>query len=1027
MKCRLVVLAGAVLLGSVRASAQDISLQEDLRFVNELRARHCSDLAADFLREMSKSAPPALAKELALEIAKTELDGAADEPDSNKRLAIYGRVQGAFEKFLAENKNHPRSGEITLDLARVAVQRGRTQLSQALLQEDDPEKRAAEGAKARELLVKAGAQLAAAAVELDKQIAAAPGTTPQEKAAKKRLENERLRADLEIGLNLFDVAQTYSMTAASDAVLKERGGWVQKANAALDKIAGKDNTNPICWVAQAWRGRCLHELGNPKQHTMERFTEILNADKRVAADGQRLARYFRLLVIKEQPEPKEKPADIIIDRGTEWLKDYPAYLKTPEGYGMRYLLAEALAAKAEESKVAAEKTAHLDKARKLLAALESTENDFSDRARRLKIRIIGQQGGFTRPVAELKNFDDCFVRAQYEVMQMREDASKIKQPSELEEARKKHIEALLGALDRGLQMPEAKKASLEVNNAKELFTFYAMNAGKYKDAIRVGETFARNDPRSSQASRAAVYALVSYSRMIADPDGGAPENAREQMLSLAEYVKERWPKELAGDMARHEIAKKLLKEVKYREAIAELDAISPTYPSYVLVQYQLAMAAFDAEEKKAALLPGDKPGAYRQRALAALERIPEPAGTDPYLNRVYFEAKIRLGRELYRSEKFPEMQKLAEGLAAKLPSLTYDAEPTKNEAVRKQFDFEIQGLLLYVKYGQAKTAFAANDFKKVAELLDPMVKDINEGKLPYFKKDLTLGMALLNMVLKADIQLGKIDKTRDVLKAIQSLSAEAGAAADTTLQQLAYLIGQQVEDLKKKNNAADLKKAVDGYSAILDDVIKQSKPNLKFILQLAQCYSNMEQHDKAAKLLGDAESLKPAEKSPDERLYHGTRLMLVRELRLNKDVAKARDILDNEIFGKDKKGWGVRDISAQKESIFLLEEDGKYADAALKANALVQKLKDKTSDNDMKNHYLELYYHVAYCFLKHGQGLADPAKKEKMLKEAAHQVVELEKKWEGFGSDVSRKRFEELLAREPDLKERYEQQKSAGK
>jgi hypothetical protein len=1032
MKCRLVVLAGAVLLGSGWASAQDISLQEDLRFVRELRARHCSDLAADFLKEMIKKAPPALAKELALEIAKTELDSAADEPDSNKRLATYGRVQKAFEDFLAENKNHPHSGEITLDLARVAVQRGRTQLSLAMLQEEDPEKRAAEGDKANDLLVKAGTQLAAAAVELDKQIAAAPDTTPQEKAVKRRLENERLRADLEIGLNLFDQAQTLSGTSADTKVLIERGKRVEKALAALEKIAGKDSTSPICWVAQAWRGRCLHELGKPK-NAKERYTEILEAPSRAADDGRRLARYFRLLAIKEEPDGKEKPVDTIIEAGPRWVRDYPAYLKTPEGYGIRYLLAEALAAKAEERKVPAEKAADLDKARKLLAAIESTENDFSDRARRLKIRIIGQQGGFTRPVAELKTFDDCFVRAQYEIMQMGEDAKKIKQPSELEEARKKHVEALLGALDRALQTPEAKKASLEVNNAKEIFSFYALNAGKYKDAIRVGETFARNDPRSSQASRAAVYALQSYIQMIADPEGATPEDlkdAKGNMTSLAQYMEERWPKELAGDMARHQIGLKLLKEVKYPEAIAKLDAISPTYPNYALAQFQLAEAAFSADKDKAKPIEGDKLG-YRQRALAALERVPEPAGADPFANRVYFEAKIRLSRELYKAEKFPQMQKLAEGLAAKLPNLTYDGEPKKNEAIRNQFDFEIQGLLLYVKYGQAKAAFSANDFAKVAGLLDPMVKDINEGKLPYFKKDLTLGMALLNMVLKADVQLGKIDKTRDVLKALQTLSTEAGAeaASSTILQQLAFLIGQQVEELKKKNNAADLKKAVEGYSAILGDIIKtQGKdPPPKFLLQLAHCYSNMEQHKEAASTL---ELLKePPAGSPDLTLYHGARLMLVHELRLNKDVKKAQEILDNEIIGtKEKKGWGQRDIGAQKEAIFLLEEDGKYADAALKANALVQKLKDKAnSDNAMKDHYLELYYHVAYCFLKHGQGLTDPAKKEKMLKEAAHQVVELEKKWEGFGSDVSRKRFEELLAKEPDLKERYEQQKSGGK
>jgi ATP-dependent protease HslVU (ClpYQ) peptidase subunit len=1026
MNRRLAVLAGAVLLASGWVSAQDVGLQEDLRFVNELRKRNSSDLALDFLKQMRKNAPPALQKELDLEIAKTELEATADEPDSGKRLAAYGRIQEALKKFLAENKGHPRSGEVTLDLAQVAVQRGRTQLSRALLQ-DTPEGRAAEGAKARELLVAAGVELKKAADVLDQQIAAAPSTTPQEQAAKKNLETQRLRAELNIGLNLFDQAMSFSKTAAENEVLLERAKWVQKAQDVLLKLQSKDDTNPICWIARAWVGRCYDELGLPKK-ARESFTQILDGPPRIAADGQRLARYFRLLVIKDSPEPKEKPLDIIIEAGSRWIADYRPYLKTPEGYGMRFLLAEALAGRAEERKIPAEKAADLAQARKLLADVEATENDFSDRAKRLKIQIIGKQGGFTRPVAELKSFEDCYVRAQYEIMQLGEDPKKIKDPGDLEKARKAHIAALLGALDRGLQTPEAKKASLEVNNARAMYAFWALNEGKYKDAIRVGEGFARNDPRSAQAALAAMYALQAYVQMLADPERATPEDlkdAKERMLALAQYMEERWPKEPAGDMARHQIGLKLLREVKYPEAIAKLEAIAPSYPAYALVQFQLAEAAFSADKDKAKPIPGDKLG-YHQRALAALERVPEPAaGADPYTNRVYLQAKIRLAFAMFKAKKFDEMQKMAEALAAKEPGLRCDADDKLNERVHNQFAFEIQDALLYAKYGQADAAFAAGNFKKVAALLDPMVKEVNEGKLPHFQKKPELGMALLSMALKADVQVGQLDKTREVLKALQTLSAQAGAeaGASSILQQLAALIEKQVEELRKKNQEADLKKAVASYSAILDDIVKQNKnPTPKVLVQLARCYSNMEEHQKAVDTLDKI--ARPEAGSPDAKLYPAVQLMKVRELRLCRKLEEAHKILDEEIL----KTWGKRDIGAQKEAIFLLEEDGKYAEAALRANALVKQLLPKISeDNNKKENYLELYYHVAYCFLKHGQGLDDAAKKEKMLKEAAHQIVELEKKQDGFGSEASRKRFEDLLDKEPQLKERYEQEKTGGK
>ncbi len=70
-----------------------------------------------------------------------------------------------------------------------------------------------------------------------------------------------------------------------------------------------------------------------------------------------------------------------------------------------------------------------------------------------------------------------------------------------------------------------------------------------------------------------------------------------------------------------------------------------------------------------------------------------------------------------------------------------------------------------------------------------------------------------------------------------------------------------------------------------------------------------------------------------------------------------------------------------------------------------------------------LYYHVAYCFVKHAQSLADRTKAEQHVKNAAVQMVELEKKWLGFGSDVSAKRFQELLEREPELKAQYDKLK----
>ena len=66
-----------------------------------------------------------------------------------------------------------------------------------------------------------------------------------------------------------------------------------------------------------------------------------------------------------------------------------------------------------------------------------------------------------------------------------------------------------------------------------------------------------------------------------------------------------------------------------------------------------------------------------------------------------------------------------------------------------------------------------------------------------------------------------------------------------------------------------------------------------------------------------------------------------------------------------------------------------------------------------------MYYHETYCILKNAQGLSDAGLKTRYIKTAAQRIIKLEKSQGGLGSDESKKRFEELLGKEADLREQY--------
>src|SRR5205823_15122320 len=89
-------------------------------------------------------------------------------------------------------------------------------------------------------------------------------------------------------------------------------------------------------------------------------------------------------------------------------------------------------------------------------------------------------------------------------------------------------------------------------------------------------------------------------------------------------------------------------------------------------------------------------------------------------------------------------------------------------------------------------------------------------------------------------------------------------------------------------------------------------------------------------------------------------------------------------------------------------------------SGLVRQLGPKVgSDNRLREPYFECHCWMVRSYVKLAKGMSSKDRRDKAIRDAAQRVVQLERSWEGFGSDASRKRYEELLSEEPELREQY--------
>lgn len=1052
------------------------AVEPHIDFVHGLRDRRQPDLALEYLQRLSKAPPPEIAANLPLEMARCRLDMALIELDPAKRAALYAQARDEFAGFLAKNPGSPLAPAATLELARITSQMGKAQYSLAMKQETAAARKT-ELLKARPLFQDASNRLAQAT----QAMAALLTNAKLPPADRKNISQDKFQADFELGMALFDLSQTFDDNEALPRSLE-----IRKALDILKKTMTLDDKNPLCWQARAWYGRCNYEIDDYKK-AMTEYDLVIKQTGPQAEQAKRYARYFRLMAIDKVPDNFPKNTDLLdLKKSTaeEWLRDYSAFTNDPEGLSIRFQLAEIYVALARRPPSKDEKKDdkapkpqdYYAKAEKLYEELERTPNEYAQQAHDQRLRVIIARWGdlSKKNVSDHKDFEECFIRARVEIGQMTDLEKKIRegQGAEKDKAKKereKKNQILIESLTRALDLADATVAPADLAEARYFLSYALLEAKELYQAAILAEDMARSDPKSPRAAISAGYALEAYGHILTAesrkedkaPDADVTlEAIRVRLIDLARFMEAHWPADPATNYARYELglnafdqakdADKLekvkakveeIKRQKYLESILAFQRITPTYESFMAVQFYAASAAVSAMKDGIKPPDGQPPTFWRDQMIAALRKMPALAGdADARTARYYVLGRIQLAQTLFTMREYAEMLQVTEDLQKKFPTMNLPPD------FKAQMLPEMAAFPLLAAYGKADTAFQNGEYAEAVKVLDPIANPQLMEKI----KDIPTVRGILGLALRANVREGKTKRAKEILDLLQKTAGDLEGTAGILMG-----IVQQLEDQVKALEKAGItkreehKKTQESIINFLDTLSAQRGKSQDMVRFLAFSYSKLNRHDKSADLLdnikppppapkpeeakkGETEEEKEAREKKDREIrekyekdlafYHAIRVMYARELREAKQWDKTSEALKKIL----KEDWGKRSLDAQKELIYLFEDQEQFGPALKKWDELMKMLRPRIDrDNRSKDEYFACYYHLTLCVYKNAMKSTDEAKKRNGIRQAATFIHKLETNKPDMGGEALAKKYRELLEKEKPLKAAYEDLKKA--
>jgi hypothetical protein len=1010
----------------------------DLRFAGQLRAQGTPDLAVDYIVRVLPKYGPIQQAPLRVVLAGAKIELSKSIPDAEARRLMMTQAKSELDAFVRTNPQSPLVLQASISLGNVAIRLGEAQMAKALLLDPKSPNTVAEKTKGRDLLGAGILQVQALLKKLDdieKSGSDLPGYTAS------RLREEKLLAKLNIAEAQFNLARLYNDPEKESTL---RAQAIDVAFKSFDALANEDNSSPICWKAYAWAAFLLKEKGEPKK-ARDYIRVILSAkdNNPGARAGKAWAAYFRLRILREDPEPGERnqAPRLVLDGVKQWQADFRNF-REPQGddslrLGLRMLQAQATydqakAINPKDATAQTQKNRLLAEARSNLRELEQGDHEFTDSARNLKIQIVRDQGVFPRKVEQLNTFEDCFIRAQVEAMEMDQDPSREKDANKLKALREQRSKLIIDSLIKGLDLdlksaPAFKATAWERGNARIFLGYFLDRSGQTEKAADVSEALCRNEPRAFQAEKAGILALQSLGQAQQEREKNTGKEDKKnielknRIQSLADYLISRWPDSSAGNAARHQLGLIAVRDRKLLNAVNYLGQIPDSYEGINFVRYQLGLAAFDL----AAETKDDK---ARLRGILALEAVTDQSqAEDPGLVLVYVLAKLRLASEYYSAKRYIDVVQLASKISSQIPSAKIDSDPARARELREKLQTNADTLRLYAIQAQSSVLLREGKLKEALELINPVIQQAKAGQIEVIRKDPNLATGFLNLALRASVQGRDMAKAGEVLAVMQQL--DGGSGDDAVKNQLAqvYSLARQVAgEIKILNDPKMIETSRAGMAAVVEELAKNSaKYNTENTRLLALSFSALELHKRAVevmqlsvdKVIGDSKS-DPA-KFKQDGSGQGLLLTFVKELRKDGRAAEARQYLVEWMGTAKAPGWASNSVEAKLERLNILASEEKHGLVVTEASALAKQLLPRATDNLYKERYLEAFWHMVQSTYLYGKGKKDGSQMDR----AGSLLAQMERSWPEFGSPESRARVEEMLNREPNLRERFEASK----